>query len=221
MYNYGYRDYVPQTARFSTIDPIRDGSNWFAYCNNEPVNFLDLWGLKASDAGHTDVTLSYTKNASDTLNVTTRKVNPDGTIDYANNGVTSKNYHATNNVLAPEQRKGPVDYYKQYYYYPVQHPDGTTNLGKSKVTDASQKENMGEIKIPTNATQPVMTTDPKGKSLGITVTDGGYYIHSGEGNTTWGCIKMSDEDVKELAGIVDESIDSGGSATLTVKNRKK
>ena len=49
MYNYGYRDYVPQTARFTTIDPIRDGSNWFAYCNNEPVNFLDLWGLSASD----------------------------------------------------------------------------------------------------------------------------------------------------------------------------
>lgn len=45
MYNYGYRDYVPQTARFTTIDPIRDGSNWFAYCNNEPVNFLDAWGL--------------------------------------------------------------------------------------------------------------------------------------------------------------------------------
>ncbi|NLD49387.1 MAG: RHS repeat-associated core domain-containing protein, partial [Clostridiaceae bacterium] len=46
LYNYGYRDYVPQTARFSTIDPIRDGSNWFAYCNNEPVNFLDAWGLR-------------------------------------------------------------------------------------------------------------------------------------------------------------------------------
>jgi RHS repeat-associated protein len=45
MYNYGYRDYEPQTARFTTIDPIRDGSNWFAYCNNEPVNFLDAWGL--------------------------------------------------------------------------------------------------------------------------------------------------------------------------------
>src|SRR5574344_2168304 len=49
MYNYGYRDYVPQTARFSTIDPIRDGSNWFAYCNNEPVNFLDAWGLESWD----------------------------------------------------------------------------------------------------------------------------------------------------------------------------
>jgi RHS repeat-associated protein len=38
LYNYGYRDYKPETARFTTIDPIRDGSNWFAYVNNDPVN---------------------------------------------------------------------------------------------------------------------------------------------------------------------------------------
>jgi RHS repeat-associated protein len=53
MYNYGYRDYAPEGARFTTEDPIRDGANWFAYVNNDPVNFLDLWGLQcigASDA---------------------------------------------------------------------------------------------------------------------------------------------------------------------------
>jgi hypothetical protein len=53
MYNYGYRDYQPEVARFTTIDPIRDGANWFAYVNNDPVNYIDLWGLaciSASDA---------------------------------------------------------------------------------------------------------------------------------------------------------------------------
>jgi RHS repeat-associated protein len=45
MYNYGYRDYQPEVARFTTIDPIRDGANWFAYVNNDPVNYIDLWGL--------------------------------------------------------------------------------------------------------------------------------------------------------------------------------
>ena len=49
LYNYGYRDYSPQTVRFTTVDPIRDGSNWFAYVNNDPVNYVDLWGLNASD----------------------------------------------------------------------------------------------------------------------------------------------------------------------------
>ena len=33
--------------RFTTIDPIRDGSNWFAYVNNDPVNYVDLDGLMA------------------------------------------------------------------------------------------------------------------------------------------------------------------------------
>lgn len=46
LYNYGFRDYSPQTARFTTIDPIRDGNNWFNYCNGDSVNFVDLWGLE-------------------------------------------------------------------------------------------------------------------------------------------------------------------------------
>ena len=46
LYNYGYRDYASQSARFTTVDPIRDGANWFAYVNNDPVNFIDLLGLE-------------------------------------------------------------------------------------------------------------------------------------------------------------------------------
>jgi RHS repeat-associated protein len=41
LYNYGYRDYSPALARFTTVDPIRDGANWFAYVNNDPVNWID------------------------------------------------------------------------------------------------------------------------------------------------------------------------------------
>ncbi len=52
LYNYGYRDYSPQQARFTTVDPIRDGNNWFSYVVNDPVNYVDLWGLckTSSDA---------------------------------------------------------------------------------------------------------------------------------------------------------------------------
>jgi RHS repeat-associated protein len=49
LYNYGYRDYQPETARFTMVDPVRDGANWFAYVNNDPVNWVDLWGLSASE----------------------------------------------------------------------------------------------------------------------------------------------------------------------------
>ena len=46
LYNYGYRDYNSTISRFTTQDPVRDGLNWFVYCNGDPVNFLDLWGLE-------------------------------------------------------------------------------------------------------------------------------------------------------------------------------
>jgi RHS repeat-associated protein len=49
LYDYGYRDYKAEVARFTSIDPIRDGSNWYAYVNNDPVNWVDPWGLSASD----------------------------------------------------------------------------------------------------------------------------------------------------------------------------
>ncbi|MBP5443244.1 MAG: RHS repeat-associated core domain-containing protein [Treponema sp.] len=45
-YNFGFRDYTPNTATFTTEDPIRDGMNWYSYCAGDPVNFVDMWGLK-------------------------------------------------------------------------------------------------------------------------------------------------------------------------------
>ena len=30
LYEYGFRDYSPASARFTTVDQIRDGSNWFS-----------------------------------------------------------------------------------------------------------------------------------------------------------------------------------------------
>ena len=59
LYNYGFRDYKPQAARFTTVDPIRDGSNWFVYVKNDPVNWIDLWGLEAAAAGLLQETFSY------------------------------------------------------------------------------------------------------------------------------------------------------------------
>ena len=45
LYDYGFRDYSPNIARFTTVDPIRDGRNWYCYVVNDPVNYVDLWGL--------------------------------------------------------------------------------------------------------------------------------------------------------------------------------
>ncbi len=39
------RYYDPSIGRFITEDPIRDGSNWYIYCDNNPVMYVDPSGL--------------------------------------------------------------------------------------------------------------------------------------------------------------------------------
>ena len=49
LYDYGFRDYSPEIACFTTVDPIRNGRNWYSYVVNAPVNYADLWGLCKSE----------------------------------------------------------------------------------------------------------------------------------------------------------------------------
>jgi RHS repeat-associated protein len=39
------RWYDPATGRFTTVDPVKDGVNWYAYCGSNPVGFVDPMGL--------------------------------------------------------------------------------------------------------------------------------------------------------------------------------
>ncbi|NLF83081.1 MAG: RHS repeat-associated core domain-containing protein, partial [Candidatus Gastranaerophilales bacterium] len=59
LYNYGFRDYSPNQARFTTVDPIRDGNNWFSYVVNDPVNYIDPFGLEKTDPYFTNNTNDY------------------------------------------------------------------------------------------------------------------------------------------------------------------
>jgi RHS repeat-associated protein len=45
----GHRYYDPSTGRFLTRDPIKDGRNWYSYCENNPVMLIDADGLKPGD----------------------------------------------------------------------------------------------------------------------------------------------------------------------------
>ena len=44
------RYYNPETGRFISEDPARDGSNWYVYCKNNPVTFVDRTGLAPTAA---------------------------------------------------------------------------------------------------------------------------------------------------------------------------
>ena len=46
LYAFTYRHYNPQTMRWQTLDPIKDGLNWYEYCGGDPVNWVDPMGLR-------------------------------------------------------------------------------------------------------------------------------------------------------------------------------
>ena len=49
-YDYGFRFYDPQIARFTGIDPASEQFVWvtpYNYAENNPISNIDLWGLQA------------------------------------------------------------------------------------------------------------------------------------------------------------------------------
>ena len=45
------RYYDSATGRFISEDPIQDGLNWYVYANNNPIGFVDPWGLSVTIIG--------------------------------------------------------------------------------------------------------------------------------------------------------------------------
>jgi RHS repeat-associated protein len=39
------RFYDASAHRFTTEDPARDGGNWYVYCGDNPLIYVDPWGL--------------------------------------------------------------------------------------------------------------------------------------------------------------------------------
>lgn len=49
------RNYQPKLGRFTSEDPVRSNQNWFVYCSNNPLAFIDPSGLKDDDPCDMDI----------------------------------------------------------------------------------------------------------------------------------------------------------------------
>jgi RHS repeat-associated protein len=51
LYYFEARYYDPEIGRFISVDPGKDGDNWYAYCRNNPVKYVDPTGKKVYGGG--------------------------------------------------------------------------------------------------------------------------------------------------------------------------
>lgn len=64
LYYFNARYYDATLGRFINVDPIQDGSNWYVYCSNNPMNAKDPTGLSKEKLYVTEGTImSYDTNA--------------------------------------------------------------------------------------------------------------------------------------------------------------
>ena len=180
LYNYGYRDYSPRTVRFTTVDPIRDGANWFAYVNNDPVNYVDLWGLELT------ITVNKEEQSISVLFVSHDK--PPKTENFGNESITtavvSKGKAVNNKDINTDTSRTQQTGSKTTN--PTQFPNGTFDILGTKPNPTGDIK-YGETWITTNATQVLTATD------GTKVEDGGYQIHITTNSNTNGCIGVKSE----------------------------
>ncbi|MBQ3426224.1 MAG: RHS repeat-associated core domain-containing protein, partial [Clostridia bacterium] len=63
------RYYSSELRRFITEDPAKDGMNWYAYCGNNPVMFVDPWGLEIQlDKDYANELITMMKNQEGVAN---------------------------------------------------------------------------------------------------------------------------------------------------------
>jgi len=104
LYYYRARMYSPQTGRFLQVDPIW-ALNLYAYCGNNPLNWIDPWGLlleriwndPAERAQHKDTAITYKKFVSHAAGKTLKEL---------------QHEVKTNRVMSERSAPGPSDEYR-------------------------------------------------------------------------------------------------------------
>jgi RHS repeat-associated protein len=208
----GYRFYDPATGHFTMADPSGRDLHPTRYAGGDPVNSVDPWGLEQYNMMGFD-------RQNERLYV---QVWDDRR---PNRPVRVLNYGATNRVRTPAERGHiPVRYDPdrsvsgdEYSYFPRSFPESPPQGWRVHSPYHSENPMVGPA-LRTDAFARVKTyVSPTPNSPfvdGPVVTDTGYYLHGGVGNTTLGCIRLADEDVHELQSEVLDAQKTGGSSRL-------
>ena len=117
LVNYGFRDYDPRQGRFTTIDPIRSGENWYGYVSQtlDPINSVDWLGLDtyvfSSDLPGGNKNLFIGIKDDETGEVTTYGLYPSSRKDAINTIIGSRlggNPSTTSDVYKNDSRELPA-----------------------------------------------------------------------------------------------------------------
>jgi len=94
LVRFGYRDYDPAIGRWTAKDPIDfagGDTNLYGYVSNNPVNWVDPWGLKVLVGQHP----AFVNNEYNPFNHAAIVLAPDNPADFANNPIFNKTNTAT------------------------------------------------------------------------------------------------------------------------------
>ena len=139
------RYYNLKTGRFISEDPIRDGLNWYTYCANNPVKFVDPSGLIVT--------------AWDKLNCTDEEIN------------LLRQYTSeweTGNVMQKENAAKKAEIIRAKYRKPGEHAMGDGNTGFNGV-QYSTYYYLGDTDITASQKKAVDLTVNFGAGLGANI----------------------------------------------------
>ncbi len=136
LYYFNARWYDSELGKFTTCDPIRDGLNWWNYCNGNPLSFVDSDGLEGRFFGYLQRLLSFdnssfgiTPNNNNNINFkvpTPKSVVEDASLDFISNFDQNKALDVVQNGLD----------FAGMIFDPADALNGTISLARGNYVDA-------------------------------------------------------------------------------------
>ena len=136
LYYFNARWYDSELGRFTTSDPIRDGLNWWNYCNGNPLSYVDSDGLEGRFFGYLQRLLSFdnssfgiTPNNNNNINFkvpTPKSVVEDASLDFISNFDQDKALDTVQNGLDVAG----------VFFDPADALNGTISLARGNYVDA-------------------------------------------------------------------------------------